>query len=482
MRTNYKSLEAANKQIEVLSTLTNRMKLAGNLGMQGYGGQRDIYQALGYPLAVTYNEYFVRYIRQDIAKAIIDRPVNATWKGNLTILESDDDQETQLEKAWKELDKELKLKNKFKRVDKLTGIGHYGCLLLGFSDTSNISDYKTPVEGTSNKLHYLKPLGEGSCTIKDYDNDPKSERFGQPLIYQVTLSADTTNSTVTMSTSTTAVTLDVHYTRIIHILDEQLESEVIGIPRLQAVFNRLMDLEKIVGGDAEMFWRGARPGFQGKIDDGFTMTPQMQEDLVEQIDEYENNLRRMLINKGVTYEALTQQIADPKNHVDIQIQMISAVTEIPKRILTGSERGELASSQDKAEWNEYTKTRREEFATPNIVEPFIERCIEFGVLPEPKDTWSVDWPPVFNLSEKEKADIGKTKASALKEYTSNPIAGDILPRETFYKHILGMNEDEIALIEEIRKRVQLEEPTISPEEQALLDAENVQVRQTTRQV
>ena len=114
--------------IQVFSELVNRALLGSKLGMQ-YGTDRDLYEALGYPINITYADYIARYIRQDIASAIINRPVNVTWRGGVEIMESSDDKETALEKAWKELDKELGLKSRFVRLDKLAGIGSYGALV-----------------------------------------------------------------------------------------------------------------------------------------------------------------------------------------------------------------------------------------------------------------------------------------------------------------------------------------------------------------
>lgn len=60
------------------SQLVARQMLAAGLGVQQYDGERNLYQALGYPLYLTFEDYLARYTRQDIAKAIIDRPVKAT--------------------------------------------------------------------------------------------------------------------------------------------------------------------------------------------------------------------------------------------------------------------------------------------------------------------------------------------------------------------------------------------------------------------
>lgn len=477
MRTHFETnsvdgrLTQINHQIQTLSDTVGRANLSNRLGMQQYGGNRDIYEALGYKKTLVFQDFYDRYIRQDVANAIINRPVQATWRGVMKIMESDNDKETAIEKEWKKLNKRLKLKNKFSRVDKLTGIGQYGALLLGLNDVTEVEDWKEPVQAGKRQLLFVKPLSQGSCKIESYENDPSDERFGQPKYYQVSITNASDTSTTSDSSSSSEFSLIIHHTRIIHIIDEQLESEVFGVPRLEALFNRLMDLEKIMGADAEMFWRGARPGYQAKVDKDYTMTTTTRDDIKEQIDEYENNLRRMLMLKGITMEELKQAIEDPKSHVEIQLLMISAVTGIPKRILVGSERGELSSAQDKGEMNEYVGTRRTEFAIPKIIEPFVERCIAYGILPKPTEEFNVDWPELFTLSEKEKAEIGKIKSTAIKEYSQSPIASDVLPRLSFYKFIMGFTDKEIEMIEEIRKQEILDEPPITPEEQALLDAE-----------
>jgi hypothetical protein len=129
------------------------------------------------------------------------------------------------------------------------------------------------------------------------------------------------------------MSITVHYSRVVHIVDDIVESEIEGSPRLEAVFNRLMDLEKLVGGDAEMFWRGARPGYSGVAGKDYQVTDATMTDLKDQVDEFEHNLRRILISEGIDLKALAQQIADPATHVDVQIQMIAAATGIPKRVL-----------------------------------------------------------------------------------------------------------------------------------------------------
>jgi hypothetical protein len=455
--------ETTTKQLSTFaSQIVARAQLMARLGMQ-YGGSRDIYKALGYDLNLQFDDFLGRYTRQEIAKAIIDRPVKATWQGPLELVESEKSEDTEFEKAWENLNRKIGIKTRLTRIDKLTGIGRYGVLFLGLDDINTSEDFEKPTNNkTARKLLYLNPFSERSAQITTFVTDPKNPRYGLPLLYTI----ETGDMTSGMTSQTRFI--KVHYSRVIHITDGSLESEVYGTPVLEPVYNRLMDLEKIVGGDAEMFWRSARPGFEGKVDPDFQMTPEMEESLKDQFDEYENDLRRFLINEGVDIKALVQQIADPTSHVDAQLQMISAETGIPKRVLTGSERGELASTQDSNEWKDYVQARREDHAEPNIVRPFVDRLIELKILPKPSEDYTVKWNDLYSLSEKARVEIGKGRANALREYTYNPIAQEIIPPKLFYEKFLGFTKEDITLTEAMRDTM------ISEEElnQAIIDSVN----------
>jgi len=440
MRKN-KTIQALEEKVQALSMLVTRASLMSKLGKQ-YGGDREIYKALGYPSTeITFSDYYAKYLRQDIAKAIIDRPVKATWQGSIELIETNDEKRTTFEKDWINLFRDFGLKSVLSRVDRLAGIGKYGVLLLGFDDTPTIEDFSKPVKSGKRKLFYIKPFSEESAKINSYVSDNKDKRYGLPEFYDIVTTDPASNNTRTVK---------VHHSRVIHVVEDVLESEVEGIPKLQAVYNRLMDLEKLVGGDAEMFWRGARPGYQGKILPNYQMTSKTEQDLKDQIDEYENNLRRILVNEGLELESLAQQIADPANHVNIQIQMISAVTGIPQRILLGSERGELASSEDRGEWMMFIQARREDHVEPHILRPLVDKLIKHGVLPEPSDGYTIKWDDLYSMSEKARVDIGKARATALREYTLNPMAEAIIPPSTFMQFFLGLTSDQIELINKMR--------------------------------
>lgn len=450
-----KEQEELNAKINTLSELVGRSQLALTMGVQ-FNGNRALYDVLGYPTKILPIDCFNKYYRHDLSQAIINKPVDKTWRGDVAILEADDDKETALETAWNELYTDLSLKSTFIQADKLTGLNEYGVIFLGFNDVTDSAQLALPVNQGLSKLQllYVRAFGANKALINTYDTNPASKRYCKPELYQIQIE-DTLNLTV-------------HHSRIIHIIDNPLESEVKGKPRLEVVFNRLEDLEKLLGGSAEMYWKGARPGYHGKIDPDYTMSDTTKADLKDQMEEYEHNLRRFITLQGMEIKELGTQVADPKSHVEIQLMMISAVTNIPQRILLGSERGELASSQDADEWLSYIAARRESFAELRIIKPFVNRLIEYKVLPAQMDgkNYTIQWDDLFAQSEKDTVEIGKGRTAALKDYVSSAEVQTIVPPEAFLEMFLGLPPEKVTLINAMREAWMNEEQNRIAQEEA----------------
>ncbi len=413
---------------------------ASNLMMgETYKGVRKIYEALGYPDEedLTFSYFYDRWDRQDIATAIIDKPVEATWANDLIITEEGiAEEDSSLFVAWRELDKQFKIKKTFARLDVLDGIGQYSLLLFGFNDVKNKAGFEKQAGGITLKLNYIKAIPESNSKILKWETDSSNDRFGKPLLYEIEVGQPAESGRDTFITK-----LRVHHSRILHIASGSLVSDIYGRSRLRPVINRLLDLEKIMGGDAEMFWRGARPGYHAKPDEGFAMGATEEAALDEELDKFEHDLRRIIYAKGIDLKALDMQISDPKNHVEIQHEAISAETGIPKRILTGSERGELSSSQDREQWLTLITNRRKKYAEIEILEPFIDKCMQFQILPETE--YVIVWSDLFAPSEKEKADVGKVRAEAISAYFTNPLAMEMIPIDIAMKYLIGLNKDQL---------------------------------------
>jgi phage-related protein (TIGR01555 family) len=430
------------KRFAALSVVSGRANIAARLG-KSYAGERDIYEALGYAKSLSIHNFMARYQRQDIAKAVIEIPVRACWRDAPEIEESEED-ETEFEAQWKELEQRHALFKYLSRADKLGSLGQYAVVLLGFDDTPSLEAMATEVRSATD-LRYIQVYSESNADIKTFDLDPKSARFGLPEIYNLRRVDEGQMTTPSMV---------VHWSRVLHVTEDNLESDVYGTPRLQAIYNRLQDLELVSGGSAEMFWRQAFPGLAFLLSDDAQVQDQTLDDMTDEVEEYMHDLKRYLRLIGMDVKQLMPQVADPRSHVDVQLDLISAASRIPRRMLLGSERGELASTQDERNWAQRVEERRTDHCEPNLLRPLIDRLIEVGVLPEPTDGYTVKWPDLLSPSLQEKVDVGATMAKALKDYLD--AGGDqVLPLD-FFLAKLGFETEEIEKINEVLEAIEAE--------------------------
>lgn len=435
------TVNQARKVLEIMTGLATRAAISASLG-KSFGGDRDLYAALGYKVEPTFTDYMARYRRQDIAHAVIDAPVRACWRELPEIAESEE-KETKFEMQWADMINRRSIFHYLSRCDRLSSIGQYAVLLLGFDDAVELSQEVT----SAKDLLYLMPYSEDVASIDKYDENTKSKRYGQVSQYSINMS---------VGTSGASITTKVHHSRIIHVSEDNLTSDVFGVPRLESILNRLEDIERISGGSAEMFWRGAFPGLAFKVDEGAVLGKQSLSDFTDEIEEYMHGLRRDLRLEGISVDSIAQQVADPSAHIDMLLDLVAAAARIPKRILMGSERGELASSQDEKNWALYIDGRRREHCEPKLLRPVIDRLVEVGVLTKPSEGYTVRWPDLLTPSDKEKAEVGAIRAKALKDYVDSIGAADTLPSNMFLKHMLHFTPEEIEQINEMVGKQQVD--------------------------
>ena len=473
------------RRIQTYSSLVTRASLYSGFG-SAYDGDRNLYTALGYKTDPGYSDYYQIYSREGVAKRVNDAECEAIWNYPPTVNDDKEVKDSEFEKVYNQIVKEQKLYNKLNRCDKLLGFGTYSLLLLGFNDVENEEGYKAPVQvGKNLKLVYTQCYSSEYATVKTIVQDVTDPRFGMPEIYTISISSTPTNDSamatpphtataVGAKTTTANTVIEVHHSRVIHILQDNLQNEVYGEPRLKVGYNRLTDIQKVVGGGSEMFWRGGRPGFVANVDPEATWDeddPSVT-DMQDQLDEYEHNLRRVLYLQGVDLKSLDQQIADPMNQLDVNLQILSAGYKIPKRILTGSERGELASSQDRSNWFEHVISRRANFAEPIVLEPFINRLIEYKILPVPSgDEYYFEWENFYEMSDKEKAEVGRIRSESLAKYVSSTGSDQVLAPEMFIKLGMGLNDDQVKEVEEWVVKMEKENERLLREEEIAMREE-----------
>lgn len=447
--------------------------------------RRDLDDECGYPQtdAIRAEDYRKLYDRDPIAARVVNIWPSESWKSQPAVYEDEDSEAvTAFEDAWDDLCRSLRGQSWYasergnpvwealRRADELSGVGHYGGILLGLDDGKPLNE---PAEGLDEQgrksgkgqlkqVLFMRCFDESLMTVATWERDPLNPRYGHPIAYNLTLS-EATGSDVSLGTHL------VHWTRVVHLADNLTSSEVLGVPRMQRVYNRLYDLTKLYGPSAEMYYKGAFPGMSVETLPQLGTDVEVDADnLKDVMEEYMNGLQRYLILTGMQAKMLSPTVVDPAGQINAQLDAICVILEIPKRIFVGSERGELASSQDAGSWNDRVRARQDNYVTPRIIVPFVDRLISLGVLPEPEE-FHVDWPDVEALSEMEKASVAIAKTDAMGKYLQGGVEALMTPMD-YMTRILEFSEEEAtSILEQAEEAVEEKQ-----EEQAALQEEQMQ--------
>ncbi len=181
--------------------------------------------------------------------------------------------------------------------------------------------------------------------------------------------------------------------------------------------------------------------------------------LLDMFENFQNSLQRALITTGMTVKTLAPTVVDPASQIDVQITAICIQLACPKRVFMGSERGELASSQDDSQWNDVKRARQLLYLTPKVIVPFIDRLIVVGVLPEPEG-YSVEWPDLEALGDAAKAAIMLQRTQAWAAYVAGNLESTI-PVPTYATQFDQMTEEEANEMVEAAKKVHDEQDTMT---------------------
>jgi len=431
--------------------------------------RRDINLECGYPATLGMTEYKLMYDREGIATRVVNIFPEESWTEDPEIIENEESDDTEFEKVWKELEKERKIYSYMLKIDRLSGIGRFGILLLGLNDGKELNE---AVEGIDDKgeksgnaklkLLYLRVFDESLVKVKTIEKDATNPRFGQPTSYTITFETVSTNrSEDGQSVQTTSMEQMVHWSRVIHMADNRENSEIYGVPRMQTLYNRLYDIRKIVGGSGEMFWKGGFPGYSFEMDpQARPMTTDEETALTTTLANWMNGLQRYITTQGIKVNSLEPQVADPKAHTDVQLEIIAIALGVPKRIFMGAEQAKLASTQDTISWNKRIAKRQKKYVSPYVIRPVIDRLIVFGVLPEVKE-YDIEWSDLDTPSDMDKAEVLAKKMEAYAKYVGGGVDA-LIPEEIFFKMIVGLDADQI---EEIMKAVEERESDLEGEEE-----------------
>ena len=440
--------------------LTNAIMSRSQLMDKLLDPRRDIDAECGFPKtgAISIRDYRRMFDRDPIANRMIGLYPSETWLDSPHVWETDDPNDvTPFEEAWDQLslsidgdswyqdDEESAVWTHLYNLDLLSGVGRYGVMLFGFDDIDDANGFMEPIAevesgkpGNPRKLLYLREFDEVQAEIAQVETSRASARYGLPTRYRITLYDPMETEQGLLNAH--SETIEVHWTRCLHFA-RGTRRQVISAPLLRPVLNRLLDLRKLYGGSAEMYWKGAFPGISIETNPQLGANVKIDQTFMRnQMEQYMNGLQRYLSLSGMQAKTLSPTVVDPTSQIKAHLEAIAIQADCPMRIFMGSERGELASSQDKSAWTQKIKGRRQRIAVPSLIAPFVDMLILTGVLPEP-ETYKAGWDYEPGLSEQEKASTALTRTQALVAYIGGGVDA-LIPPTTYLTRELGYSDEE----------------------------------------
>lgn len=332
------------------------------------------------------------------------------------------------------------------RLDEQSGIGHYGVLYVGIDDGKDPSEPAELKPGgkARHRLTQLLVFPESQALVTRVETDRNSPRFGMPTEYQLQIeNLDEDHG----GGARIADTVNVHWSRVLHAAEQRRTNNIYAVPRMRPHLNDLLDLRKITGAASEGYWRAAFAAL------ALSTHPQLGGDvqvdpgeLRRQMENLWHSLDRGLLLTGMSASTLAPQLIDPTPYVNGKIELICITGGWPVRIFKGSERGELASSQDEIAHKGRVKRRRIQYLTPRIIKRLIKRLVLLGVLPQPKSLF-VEWPDELDLAAAEKkAAILNLRTQAYAAYAAG--VATMIPEMDYMTKFDDMTEeDAVAILE-----------------------------------
>lgn len=375
--------------------------------------KRSVWDVAGYPEIVYFEDHWNMYRRNPIANACINVMVNKTWQdqptitdGELTEKEKADPKRkprTQFEKELKYLNKKFKLFKVLKGFDRRQRVGRYAGIFIGVKETV-VQDRQQPIKAVGYRsIRKLTPLFESQLSINPshIETDIGSERYGDPTHYEY-------QSYVPGSMSPLEHSDDViHWTRAWAWGEGADDGTIFGIPHLEAVFNTLLDAEKVRAASAEGLYKNAKQRTVLNINSELVangLSEEEAEEFGENVDAFSEGFDNMLTTHGMDVQTLNSTLADPEPAFKILKQEIAIYEGLPETELFGQQTGRMATDQDKVMSGQRVNDRRDNEGTDMIVS-FLEHLIAAGLLTAPDDEIVVEWPDMTGPSAGDKLDL-----------------------------------------------------------------------------
>lgn len=367
----------------------------------------DSWDDYGYQEDLEFDDFYSMYKRNPFARAIIDRPVDKCWQNAPWILTSEErkgEPYNAWEKALFEFADKHQLWFKLAELDRMQSIGQYGALLVEVRDGKPLSQKMDKISAA--RVHSFKVLSESMLEVAETDTNVKSLRYGLPVTYTLSDAEDGDKNPDTNSSRT------VHYTRVMPWAEGAVNDGIYGNSSLEAVWNTLINIEKISGAGGEGYYKSARGSMTMNIDTASDINKlaemygvelsDLPDAISDQVEAFNRNFDSVLAAQGVDFKPIQITVPDPSGFMSGYLSELAAGTGIPLTELIGQQTDERSSTENGKKWAGECESRQNGFLTRSIRKT-IEWLQFHGIIGASR--FAVCWDELYQPSMLDKLDI-----------------------------------------------------------------------------
>jgi hypothetical protein len=353
----------------------------------------NVYIDYGYPETVTFENAWNMYRRFGIARNIVELPVDVTWMDIPVITGS-----SQFDAALERLIPRIKLWHRLRGLDMRQRVGRYAGLFMRVRDNLHPDKPIGPLPGEGALIQII-PIYEGQLTVTDTDQDPLSDSYGQPSMYQYQ------SGGIGSRDERAGASFSIHPSRLIMAAEGADDGGIYGISSLEAPYNSLMDLRKIIGAGGEGYYKNAAQSIVFSLEDASNAVANapLLEKFNDQYNDFvRNRFTRGMWTPGLKPNVIQASLPDPKEFFSAALNDVAAAAKIPATILVGQQTGRLASTEDAKSFLAGINSRRENFVT-EVIQRTLDWLIVNRILPSSE--YEIEWTDLLANSDQDRLSL-----------------------------------------------------------------------------
>lgn len=416
----------------MMNTTTRRLSALFPGYFEGY--KHNHYNDFGWPEQLSFDQFYGMYSRNGLAQAAVRKTARKVWEDHPFLMEREEDhEETKIESEIRQRFADLRLWQHLSEADRRAMVGRYAGVILRFADSKRFNEPVDSVAGGLDGLVEIIPAWEGQLRVSTWDTDETSETYGQPTMFSFN------EAEVGGSQQTRMRTFELHPDRVIVWSQD---GTVHGRSLLEPGYNDLLTLEKITGAGGEGFWKNAKSAPVIQLDKEARLSElaramgveetDIADALDTQVENWQKGFDQLLMGQGMEFKTLGITLPSPEHFRAGALENFAASIEMPKKILTGMQTGERASTEDADEWAKTCMGRRSDYVVPNVMQ-LINRLERVGILPD-RD-WFLSWTDLTESSMGEKIDRADKMSSVNQK---NAAFGEMVFKPEEIREVIGL--------------------------------------------